>query len=145
MSFVYEQKTKLNLSHVHKKTDNDYRQCIKTNRSLFARETLKCEKSAFAAEKVVVVASGSVRTADEQNMKSCNNDHVMGIKHPSNNKSRIPKLSKPVKNATVKERMETSLQIRSVASPKQTKTVLMHGNVLLYQGRTVEIICNCYQ
>eukprot|EP00112_Aurelia_sp_Birch-Aquarium-sp1_P002821 Seg1312.7 transcript_id=Seg1312.7/GoldUCD/mRNA.D3Y31 product="hypothetical protein" protein_id=Seg1312.7/GoldUCD/D3Y31 len=131
MSFVYEQQTiiklykqaressrksekslrqiqrKLNAQLItcSSKTGNDYRQCIKTNRSLFGLETLKCEKSVSAAEKVVVIASGSARTAYGQNMKRCGDDHVIRFKHPSNNESKIPKLCKPVNNTAVKQRI----------------------------------------
>eukprot|EP00112_Aurelia_sp_Birch-Aquarium-sp1_P017488 Seg406.2 transcript_id=Seg406.2/GoldUCD/mRNA.D3Y31 product="hypothetical protein" protein_id=Seg406.2/GoldUCD/D3Y31 len=130
MSFVYEQQTiiklykqaressrkrekslrqiqrKLNAELItcSSKTDNDYRQCIKTNRSLFELDTLKCEKSVSAAEKVVVVASGSTRTANGQTTKRCNDDQMIRSKHPSNNNSKIPKLCKPKNNTTVKQR-----------------------------------------
>ena len=146
MSFVYEQQTiiklykqaressrksekslrqiqrKLNAELVtcSSKTNNDYRQCIKTNRSLFELETLKFEKSVFAPEKVVVVANASARAANGQYTKRCNDDHVIGSKRPSNNESKIPKLCKAVNNTAVKERI-TQKPAKSFSSFSKAK------------------------
>ena len=131
MSFVYEQQTiiklykqasqnarksekslrqiqrKLNAQLITcpSKTDNDYRQCIKANRSLFELEKLKCEKSLPKADKVAVavVAIGSTRTANGQNMKRRNDDHLITFKHSSNIESKIPKLCKPENNTVAKQ------------------------------------------
>ena len=146
MSFVYEQQTIIklykqalqnarksekSLRQIQRKlnaqlitcpsnTDNDYRQCIKANRSLFELEKLKCEKSLPTAEKVAVavVASGSTRTANGQNMKRRNDDHLITFKHPSNIESKIPKLCKPVNNAVVKQRITNGSSKSFISFPK---------------------------
>ena len=147
MSFVYEQQTiiklykqaressrksekslrqiqrKLNAELVtcSSKTNNDYRQCIKTNRSLFELETMKYEKSVCAAEKVVAVADSSARAANGQNMKRCNDDDVIGFKNPSNNESKIPKLCKAVNDTSVKQRIMQQKPAKSFSSFSKAK------------------------
>ena len=144
MSFVYEQQTiiklykqalqnarksekslrqvqrKLNAQLITcpSKTDNEYRQCIKANRSLFELEALRCEKSLPTAEKVAVVASGSTRTANGQNMKRRNDDHLIRLKNPSNIESKIPKLCKPVNNTVVKQRIANRSAKSFLSFPK---------------------------